>query len=922
MPRRYVARVGILLVFLAFATQSGGFVRDTHYTLTFAMALTTCFDWDEAHLIASADAMIDRNRTTKAESNPLRKWAKVNWHAFGHSGERYHELWERVLAERDPDLQLVRFGQFLHFLQDWESHAGFGISLGHARATITGNDPDSMARSEVRTSGAAQATLEHMGRLCAHRGRLPTEIESADVALIDYFEDMIDEDVIEDLIESSNPGWRKGKTGGLNRLGKRILALNKERVEVFIEDYLKSNPENRVPADFEAGREDALPQPLELRYDGEGNLLNTVAESRAAHRDEEASGFVEGDSQLRVLEIRSLESGWRVRAEVRNAGGSPVPEDALSFVASNADTEEELGRVEKPVPRLSPGKAITVEATIPATRMTEDVLVSVALGEGDDSAIDDFAWSVEEDELEEMEREYRQEAAAAAAAREGAEVDVGFVRPPHAWVTSFGWLCATAVVRTDHKDPTWVLDPLEMDFVDREGVLSPIPRHYSRYWSITPEGGFVPPATKSYECLSPPEYCPALPDSEKEPALRFFAEAGAGENEILVPLEGPLGEDIRRTCEAAGREGYVAASDPTGEDPVGLRVLTFNVWHGRRSGESKTKFPGEEEERAERRFAWQIRLIQQLDPDILFFQEVNPNQREAETYARALRYDEIHKVTSCGIHLGAILKIPKNVNEGLAILARRGLRLRRVGTKRLSGNAMCTATFGFQTKESRYLLLGEITVEGRRILLATAHLSSPPYVPPGFEEGLADLVARGVLAEEQRGEIAERLESKRERNLDETRKLLAQIDKYRLKLGGDGRPVPVILGGDFNTEPETASIAAVEESGLRNVATGAGYLTWDPVRNHENQAIGSKKGWPVPTFDLEEVESLLEPRLTTARQIDYLFVSEEGEVVSSRMAMDEDRHGLFPSDHFAIFAVIDIDLDPPEMVADRARSGE
>jgi len=57
-------------------------------------------------------------------------------------------------------------------------------------------------------------------------------------------------------------------------------------------------------------------------------------------------------------------------------------------------------------------------------------------------------------------------------------------------------------------------------------------------------------------------------------------------------------------------------------------------------------------------------------------------------------------------------------------------------------------------------------------------------------------------------------------------------------------PVPVILGGDFNTEPGTAAIVAIEDSGLHNVATGPDYLTWDPVKNHDNQGIGSKRGWP------------------------------------------------------------------------------
>jgi endonuclease/exonuclease/phosphatase family metal-dependent hydrolase len=356
--------------------------------------------------------------------------------------------------------------------------------------------------------------------------------------------------------------------------------------------------------------------------------------------------------------------------------------------------------------------------------------------------------------------------------------------------------------------------------------------------------------------------------------------------------------------------GASVGGTPLREDPAGLRVLTFNVWHGLRSGESRTKFPGEDEERRERRFAWQIRSIRQLDPDVLFLQEVNPNQRGARNYARALGYEEIHKVTSCGIHIPPI-KIPKNVNEGLAILARPGLGLRRVQTKRLSGNAACTATFGLQTKESRYVLLGEITVEGSKVLLATTHLSSPPYVPPGFFGGLQRLVSDGVLTSEQQGEIVGKIERKRARNLMETQRLVAQIERHRMTSSDAGRPAPVILGGDFNTEPATAPIVAIEASGLRNVATGPEFLTWDPVRNHENQAIGSRRGWPVPTYDLEQVEELLEPRRTTARQIDFLFVSEEGKVVSSKMAMDQDRHGIFPSDHFGILAVIDLDLDAP-----------
>ena len=116
----------------------------------------------------------------------------------------------------------------------------------------------------------------------------------------------------------------------------------------------------------------------------------------------------------------------------------------------------------------------------------------------------------------------------------------------------------------------------------------------------------------------------------------------------------------------------VAKPSPAQEAETKLEVLTFNVWHGRRSGESRRRFPGEEVGRAERRFERQIEEIRRIDPDVLLLQEVNPNQRQARRYARALGYDEIHKVTSCGIHLGKLYKLPRNVNEGLAILARLG----------------------------------------------------------------------------------------------------------------------------------------------------------------------------------------------------------------------------------------------------------
>lgn len=91
------------------------------------------------------------------------------------------------------------------------------------------------------------------------------------------------------------------------------------------------------------------------------------------------------------------------------------------------------------------------------------------------------------------------------------------------------------------------------------------------------------------------------------------------------------------------------------EGPPELRVLTFNVWHGLRSGENNRKFPGEDPERRERRLEWQIEEVRRLDPDVLFFQEVNPAKGLAQRYAEAFGYDVLYKTTSCGFHLGSDL---------------------------------------------------------------------------------------------------------------------------------------------------------------------------------------------------------------------------------------------------------------------------
>ena len=80
---------------------------------------------------------LDLNASTVAETSLTKNWNKVHWHAFGHSQEQLNFLWQRVLAEDDLELKMMKLGQFLHFLQErvGEAHVNaLGRRAAHAEA--------------------------------------------------------------------------------------------------------------------------------------------------------------------------------------------------------------------------------------------------------------------------------------------------------------------------------------------------------------------------------------------------------------------------------------------------------------------------------------------------------------------------------------------------------------------------------------------------------------------------------------------------------------------------------------------------------------------------------------------------------------------------------------------------------------------
>src|SRR6476646_9065099 len=164
--------------------------------------------------------------------------------------------------------------------------------------------------------------------------------------------------------------------------------------------------------------------------------------------------------------------------------------------------------------------------------------------------------------------------------------------------------------------------------------------------------------------------------------------------------------------------------EPTGTPMSRFRVLTYNTLHGLEPSGLTVK-ASESKEARQARLDLQFHQLSVVQPDLLLLQEVNPLPEMAEAYVTGLKdsglqYAEVHQVDACGVRLAPGLAVVPGLNNGLAVLAKTPLRVRKVKGLKLSGGfGGCTDYAGFQTGELRYALIAEIENPGTgRKLLA------------------------------------------------------------------------------------------------------------------------------------------------------------------------------------------------------------
>jgi hypothetical protein len=488
--------------FLVAPGVASSYSQDTHYHMRFGLALSTCFDWDEAHLIASADIGMDENSTVSAEMNPIGTRNKADWHAFGHSDKRYRELWLRASSEPDLERRLIKLGQFMHFAEDWESHAGYGVRMGHARDTYAGRDPDSLGSNPAKNHRMIQSSIDHLLATCADLGRLS---EDPDVTLVELMLRIYDTNLLEELYQASSPSWKRGKLG-CRAVCQQIETANKERIEQVIMDRVKSRPEKHVPADFAPGPDTGFPDSLTIPFDPSGAVLTTVSireamQSWAAASERSPDIVLElTDAQINYRRSRANElPGWRVTIIASNVGEIESAAGQIEVVVIDSDDERVLAQSSEALPVLAPGESREFQTYLPADERPEpDAIISAFARVGDLTADNDADWLM----LGDAELERADLTIVTDLDPQGEDPEtVRFLDDPKMTIVD-NRACLLVTAQTSWGDSSEKLEPVVFEIVGgTESIYYFYPTYPGRWSAFSTENGLV--AAKTFECFVP-----------------------------------------------------------------------------------------------------------------------------------------------------------------------------------------------------------------------------------------------------------------------------------------------------------------------------------------------------------------------------------------------------------------------------------
>jgi endonuclease/exonuclease/phosphatase family metal-dependent hydrolase len=325
---------------------------------------------------------------------------------------------------------------------------------------------------------------------------------------------------------------------------------------------------------------------------------------------------------------------------------------------------------------------------------------------------------------------------------------------------------------------------------------------------------------------------------------------------------------------------------PTGIPMQRITLLTYNTLHGLEPSGLTVK-ASESKEARQARLDLQFRQLSAIQPDVMMLQEVNPLPEMAETYVSAMKgygveYRAVHQVDACGVRLAPGLAVVPGLNNGLAVLAKAPLKLRKVEGLKLSGGfGRCDDYMGFQTGELRYALIAEVEnpSTGRKVLTVSLHLHSGIERNAFFIQKIRDAVKDGKARGEDLEDIVAAMEQDQSRRLEEIRLLVKKLQT----LYATGRYLGVLVGGDFNFEPDDPEYRELERAGLKDTYAMATPETevysLDPQRNViAGQGLGDAPSAlrdamkRLPGSQQQKILAGYQRGISEARRVDFLFL--------------------------------------------------
>jgi len=293
----------------------------------------------------------------------------------------------------------------------------------------------------------------------------------------------------------------------------------------------------------------------------------------------------------------------------------------------------------------------------------------------------------------------------------------------------------------------------------------------------------------------------------------------------------------------------------------------------------------EYEDRAAREFRYDLLSagLADLAPDLIAIQDANPLPAYVERLADDLGYDAVSAVRQAGVRIGPV-GLPTNLREGSALLAAQDRALALLSTRQLTGGGAGNVA-AFQFGAASNIVAAQLQVADRPVYVFNTRWTPSPHPNRDRMRSLVDRYDSGDLSGDDLLDLMGEAVSGGDRRLDEALKTLVFINE----IAGQS---PVILMGSFHALPDSDEIALLREAGFidiwRVVGRGAG-TTYDPAANTN-----------IRTFELS---SSNEPE-----RIDYIFI--RGDDIAARnvrLIFNRPTYGVFPSDHYGVYAELRID---------------